>query len=72
MEMELIKKVSPAEGAGGMKAQRQESKGHVCSGNKGNPNWIEHGGGYVRQVLEKGELRCPNKRESVLKALWEE
>lgn len=55
MEMEIIKKVFPAEGAGGMKAQRQESKEHVCSGNKGNPDWIEHGGVYVRQVLEKEE-----------------
>lgn len=29
MEMDIIKKVFPAEGAEGMKAQRQESKGHV-------------------------------------------
>lgn len=43
MEMGIRKKVFQTEGGGGPTAQRQESKGHVCSGNKENPMCTEGG-----------------------------
>lgn len=70
MEVGLTERMFQAKGAGGTKARRQEGKGHVSSGNEGNPIWIEHEGVCVRSA-EKGELGCLEEA-AVLKALWED
>ena len=44
MEMGVKKKVFHTKESRGPKAQREESRRHLCSGNKENPICIEHGG----------------------------
>lgn len=41
------------------KAQRQESKGHICSGNKVNPIWIEHRG--ICKICVRGREKTVNQ-----------
>lgn len=57
VEVGLTERMFQAKGAGGTKARRQEGKGHVSSGNEGNPIRIEHEGVGVRSA-GKGELGC--------------